>query len=232
MNEDLQDLERAEFYTSHRERSATAFKSKHRKQYDAEFAKLTGATSAMSVLEIGCGTGIFLRYLEASHYSEIVGIDMDKNLSEALNDLKTSEIYLDDVDRILKNQLDGRRFDRIVLLDVCEHLQLPVLFSLMERLTSHIKPDGRLLLRVPNIESPWGLKMFFGTFDHVTPLGPGRMVELGMKTGWICEGCYPQEPSRFLRRLKERVLNKLLAALLSYHPDIWSANLLAVYRKS
>ena len=186
----------------------------------------------MSVLEIGCGTGLFLRYLEACEYREIVGIDMDENLADALGDLKRSEIYLDDVTSVLKNKLANRKFDRIVLLDVAEHLQLDVLVSLMRLLGDHINNDGRLLLRVPNIESPWGLKIFYGSFDHVTPLGPGRMYELGVMTNWSCEGVFPQEPNRVLRRLKERLLNKLMGAFLSYHPDIWTANLLAVYTKN
>ncbi|HER25868.1 MAG TPA: class I SAM-dependent methyltransferase, partial [Rhodospirillales bacterium] len=226
----LSDNHRATFYKSHRERSSVVYKKKHRKQYDREFADLTQASSSMSVLEVGCGTGIFLRYLEACEYREIVGIDMDENLADVLEDLMRSEIYLDDVMTILKNKLKNRRFDRIVLLDVAEHLQLPVLLNLMKLLRSHINDDGRLLLRVPNVESPWGLRMFFGSFDHVTPLGPGRMFELGNMTGWSCDGCFSQEPGRILRRLKERLLNVTIGALLSYHPEIWTANLLAVYK--
>ncbi len=215
-----------------KERSATNFKKKHRIQYDREFSELTNASPSMSVLEIGCGTGLFLRYLEACEYQEIVGIDMDENLADALGDLKRSEVYLDDVTSVLKNKLANRKFDRIVLLDVAEHLQLDVLVSLMKRLGDHINNDGRLLLRVPNIESPWGLKIFYGSFDHVTPLSPGRMYELGVMTNWSCEGVFPQEPNRVLRRLKEKLLNKLMGAFLSYHPDIWTANLLAVYTKN
>ncbi len=185
----------------------------------------------MSVLEVGCGTGLFLRYLEACGYQEIVGLDMDENLADALGDLNRSEIYLDDVTSVLKNKLANRKFDRIVLLDVAEHLHLDVLVELMKLLRTHTNHDGRLLLRVPNIESPWGLKMFFGSFDHITPLSPGRMYELGKMTDWSCQGVFPQETGRLFKRLKERFLNKVLGALLSYHPDIWTANLMAVYAK-
>jgi len=228
----LSDKQRAAFYTSHRERSATTFKNKHRKQYDREFTELTRADASMSVLEIGCGTGLFLRYLEASGYREIVGLDMDQNLAEALADLRCSEIFLDDVMSVIKSKLANRTFDRIVMLDVAEHLQLDVLVDLLSLLGSHINPGGRLLLRVPNVESPWGLKMFFGSFDHITPLSPGRMHELGKMTGWSCLGVSAQQPGRASRRLKEWLINKLLAAMLSYHPDIWTANLMAVYARN
>jgi SAM-dependent methyltransferase len=229
MNNIQSDEGRAEFYASYRDRSATNFKPKHITQYDHEFGTLTGADTSMSVLEIGCGTGLFLRYLKSQGYSDIVGVDMDVQLGDALADLDSCEIYLDDISNILSTKLSGRRFDRIVMLDVAEHLQMHVLTDLMKALSKHMKPNGRLLLRVPNVESPWGLKMFFGSFDHVTPLGPGRMWELGLLTGWSCDDVFPQEPRPFLRRLKERLINKLIGGMLSYHPDVWTANLLAVY---
>jgi cyclopropane fatty-acyl-phospholipid synthase-like methyltransferase len=231
MNVNPSDEQRAIFYKSHRERSATTFKKKHRIQYDREFADLTDASPSMAVLEVGCGTGLFLRYLEVRGYREIVGVDTDENLSNALEDLTRSEIYLDDVTSVLQNKLADRKFDRIVLLDVAEHLQLDVLVRLMKLLKDHIHHDGRLLLRVPNLESPWGLKVFFGSFDHVTPLSPGRMYELAALTEWSCEGVFPQEPTRVFRRLKEWLLSKLMGALLNHPADIWTANLLAVYKK-
>ena len=39
----LDDAQRREFYKSHRDRGATGYKTKHRRQYDREFAALTGA---------------------------------------------------------------------------------------------------------------------------------------------------------------------------------------------
>ncbi len=230
MNLNLTDEQRAIFYKSHRERSAVTFKKKHRRQYDREFAALTDASPAMSVLEIGCGTGLFLRYLEGCGYREIVGVDMDEKLSDAHRDLTRSEIHLDDVTSVLQNQLADRKFDRIVMLDVAEHLQLDVLVRLLTLLRDHINRDGQLLLRVPNLESPWGLKVFFGSFDHVTPLSPGRMHELAALSEWKCAGVFPQPANKVSRRLKEWLLCKLIGALSNHPPDIWSANLLAVYK--
>lgn len=227
----LPDGQRGDFYKSHRERSATTYKKKHRRQFDREFRDLTGADPSMSVLEIGCGTGLFLRYLEAAGYRRIAGIDTDENLADALSALNESEIHIGDAQAILAEHFAGRTFERIVMFDVAEHIDLPDLIALLKALREYLSEDGKLLLRVPNIESPWGLKMFFGTFDHVTPLGPGRLRELARLTGWQCVSVSPQEPVPFLRRWRERLLNRLLASMLSYHPEAWTANVLAVYVK-
>ena len=225
------DGNRAAFYTSHREYAGTLFKKKHRRQFDHDFRDLTCADPAMSVLEIGCGTGIFLRYLEACGYARAAGIDMDDKLVGVLSDLTRSEIHFGDAREVLDEKFAGQRFDRIVMFDVAEHIDLPDLIELLKALREYLTDDGKLLLRVPNIESPWGLKMFYGTFDHVTPLGPGRLRELARLTGWECVSVSPQEPVPFLRRWRERLLNRLLASMLSYHPEAWTANVLAVYVK-
>lgn len=227
----LANVHRAEFYKSHRERSATTYKKKHRRQFDREFRDLTGANPSMSVLEIGCGTGLFLRYLEAGGYSQVAGIDTDENLLEALSGLTGSEVHIGDAQAVLAGHFAGCSFDRIVMFDVAEHINLPDLVMLLKTLRTHLADGGRLLLRVPNIESPWGLRMFFGTFDHVTPLGPGRLRELAVMTGWTCISVTPQEPVPLLRRWRERIVNGLLAKMLSYHPEIWTANVLAVYAR-
>lgn len=223
------DASRASFYKTYRDRSAVVLKQKHITQYDYEFGQLTNSTSSMSVLEIGCGSGNFLRYLKHKGHGEIVGIDMDDQLADALSDLNEVEICLDDVANILKTTLKGRAFDRIVLLDVLEHIDFPVLRDLMINLHNHIKADGKILIRVPNIESPWGLKMHFGSFDHVTELGPGRLRELAKLTGWECDGCFAQHPMGKRRRIKQMLANGILAFLLSYKPDIWTANVLTVF---
>lgn len=227
----LDDATRTAFYKSHRDRSATELKNKHIAQYDHEFETLTASDAAMSVLEIGCGSGNFLRYLRHKNYKSFVGVDMDDQLADALSDLSDAEIYLDDVSETLETHLSGRTFDRIVLFDVLEHIDLPMLRELMKTLHSHIAPGGKVLIRVPNVESPWGLKMQFGTFDHVTPLGPGRLAELAIMTDWHCERCFPQPPMNPIRRTKEALANGILSFLLSYKPDIWTANVLAVFSK-
>lgn len=220
---------RAKFYKSHRDRSANTLKKKHIAQYDREFERLTSSTPSMSVLEIGCGSGNFLRYLRHKGHAEIVGIDMDEHLADVLSDIDGVDIHLDDVANVLKSKLNGRTFDRIVLLDVLEHIEMADLQSLMVMLHQFIAPQGRVLIRVPNVESPWGLKMHFGTFDHVTPLGPGRLQELAALTGWQCDGCYSQPPAGMFRRFKESLANGMLSFLLSYRPDIWTSNVLAVF---
>lgn len=222
---------RATLYRAHRDRGAVVLKPKHLKQFDREFANLTEARPDMAVLEIGCGAGLFLRYLEARGYRDIVGVDSDTGLAEALANLRVAKVHLDDVRRVLDGMLAGRRFDRIVLFDVAEHLDLGVLVALLKRLKDALADGGRLLLRTPNLASPFGTAIFFGSFDHVTALSPERMREMGVLAGLECLGVYPQEPVPLFRRMRQRVAFCLMEWMTSQHPGIWTANLLAVYAR-
>src|SRR3989338_11279997 len=103
----LDKTARAALYRAHRDRSAVVLKPKHLRQFDREFADLTQARPGMAVLEIGCGAGLFLRYLEARGYRDIVGVDSDKGLAGALADLRVAEVHLDDARRGLDGALAG-----------------------------------------------------------------------------------------------------------------------------
>lgn len=221
-------MDRSAVYQSFRERSAVTFKKKHEKQYDREFASLTRADASMSVLEIGCGTGLFLRYLEKKGYRRIVAVETDEGLRDALKDLSVAEIFFGDVFKIAQDHFPAEKFDRIALYDVIEHIETAPLFAFMAQVRGLLKPGGKIVLRAPNVTSPWGIKMFFDSFDHVTPITPGRIRELAQTTGYGVDGIYEQVPGKLVKRLSQGLVHKFLGATIAYHPDIWSANLLAV----
>lgn len=221
-------MDRSQLYKSVRDRSSVALKKKHMDQYDREFESLSQADASMSVLEIGCGTGIFLRYLEKKGYGRVVAVDTDEGLTEALTDLAVAQVHFGDVFYVVAEKLCHERFDRIALYDVIEHIEVGVLFDFMRKLRKLLKPGGKVVLRAPNVSSPWGVKMFFDSFDHVTPMTPGRVREMALATGYGVDGVFEQLPVKWTKRLTQALLHKVFGAALAYHPDIWSANLLAV----
>ncbi|CAA7612085.1 bifunctional 2-polyprenyl-6-hydroxyphenol methylase/3-demethylubiquinol 3-O-methyltransferase UbiG [Magnetospirillum sp. UT-4] len=206
-------------------------KRKHLEQFDREFLRPAAATPAMAVLEIGCGTGIFLRYLKARGFSDVVGLDADAGLAPVLDDLAGFEVRLEDAAGYL-NRLPGPRFDRVALFDVAEHLPLQALVALMKDIHRVLRPGGRVVLRSPNCGSPWGLKMHFDTFDHVTPITAGRLRELAAATGFEAVAVFGGTTGgSALKRLAERGLHGLLSRLLTYRPDFWEATVVGVLEK-
>lgn len=99
-----------------------------------------------SLLEIGCGTGGFLR--QAVRFSErMIGIDFN---SKAITELKKAGL---DGRETPVEQL-GETFDVIAAFQVFEHVPNPgaMILSCLERLN----PGGRLIIAVPNQDGALG----------------------------------------------------------------------------
>jgi SAM-dependent methyltransferase len=207
-------------------------KAKHLRQFDREFLGPAAATASMSVLEIGCGTGIFLRYLKARGFSDVTGLDSDAGLAPVLDDLGAFAIHLTDGASFLAGCPDNR-FDRVALFDVAEHLTPVQLKELMREVRRVLKPGGRVVVRSPNCASPWGLKMHFDTFDHITPITAHRLRELAQVADLrFVMALGGQTGGSVLRRGAEKALHALLSACLTYRPDFWEATIVGVLEKA
>lgn len=100
------------------------------------------------VLELGAAGGHVTRELIARDNS-VVAVEIDETLRENLQNI-TSEVIITDLDRLdLLEILDGEQFDVVLAGDVLEHTINTRL--ILEEIRQLIKPDGFLVLSVPNI---------------------------------------------------------------------------------
>ena len=96
----------------------TALKPKHVRQFRLDFVEAADFRAGMSVLELGCGTGLFLRFLEHLQVADFVGVDNDGRNLASMGSL-ASRLAIADIDSYVSNL--NRTFDRIVMFDVFEH---------------------------------------------------------------------------------------------------------------
>lgn len=119
-------------------------------------------TSENNLLDIGCGTGDFLVTCKSNGWN-VVGVEPNNNakkLAESkLNRQSTSTIF-SDID-----QLTSQKFDVITLWHVLEHV--PNLELYISKLKSLLKPNGVLVIAVPNFKSFDALyyKQYWAAFD-------------------------------------------------------------------
>lgn len=108
--------------------------------------KIAGGIQASSVLDLGCGQGVFLPTL-SSIYPDVKGIDLDISIASQIvdiYDLKNVELFQRD---IFDNSFEDNSFDLIFAPSVLEHFEDQD--SLFTELTRILKPKGRIVFSSP-----------------------------------------------------------------------------------
>lgn len=118
------------------------------------------------VLEIGFGAGNCLAWMRDSG-ARVAGSELSERACAAARRIGIELLPLN----LPKHAQDhAGRFDSIIALDVFEHLDLPQVSSHLRACETMLRPGGRLLLRFPNAQSPFGLQPQVGDPTHRTPL--------------------------------------------------------------
>jgi len=98
-----------------------------------------------SILDYGCGTGYFLAACQKNGW-QVAGFEPNQTARHAASTLINNPIASDNLDAF-----ENERFDFITLWHVLEHIH--TLNDTFEQLKSLLKPEGYLLIAVPNADS-------------------------------------------------------------------------------
>jgi ubiquinone/menaquinone biosynthesis C-methylase UbiE len=114
------------------------------------YKKILKKYKAKSVLDLGCGNGLYLFPLKKANF-DIEGLDISKKmLSEARKKSKSIKLYLQDMSKLKIN----RNYDSIICLNSSLVL-LPNFKSIektIRKCSEHLNANGILLLDLPNHE--------------------------------------------------------------------------------
>lgn len=109
------------------------------------------------VLDFGCGMGGMSLWYATNFKCEVHGIDIDAHHVKIANDLKTkykAKNLVFEVRNVLDKPLEGK-YDLIVLNDVAEHIQLPILKAIFQALSKNLAPGGGIYVSYPPWRSPY-----------------------------------------------------------------------------
>lgn len=214
-------------YASHKGYSTPRIGPKQVARFDAEIWRPAECSPAHSFLEIGCGTGGFLAYLRDRGVTRLLGIDHDPALAAVIPEAARGDFACRDVWEVAADDSLGR-FDRIVLLDVLEHFEAQEALRLLQTLRGRLAEGGRVILKVPNAGSPWGLPYQYGDLTHRTAFAPISIRQLADAAGFAPPLLYGQRQGSRRRMVTDALVCRLLSWALLNPPEIWSANLYAV----
>lgn len=117
--------------------------------------------SKSKILDVGCGTGLFLSPLVKWGCKELYGVDGRSDYADRAVERGYKEVqFIDDL-CTSKLPYEDNTFDLVICKDVFEHLLDPI-FALDE-IRRVLKPAGKLLLHVPNHFPLYGRVKFLFT---------------------------------------------------------------------
>lgn len=148
----LNDLSRyyeSENYISHTDGKKSLFEKIYQvaKSYnlDQKLNLIKKSTDGKSILDYGCGAGDFLQHMQKNGY-EVMGMEPNpKAFSISQNKIGKENVVnceLKDIEQ---------KFDIITMWHVLEHI--PNLNEILTELKKHLKPNGTLIIAVPNHQS-------------------------------------------------------------------------------
>jgi 2-polyprenyl-3-methyl-5-hydroxy-6-metoxy-1,4-benzoquinol methylase len=137
----------------------------HLAEFDADYADLLPADRTASILDVGCGMGHFLRYLQARGYGGARGVDAsaDQVAYCRANGLPNVEL-VDDLFGYLGARVGA--FDLVTLNDVLEHFTKNEIIELLVVTKAALRTGGRIVVRTPNIACVYGPFGRYIDFTH------------------------------------------------------------------
>jgi cyclopropane fatty-acyl-phospholipid synthase-like methyltransferase len=117
------------------------------------------------ILDLGCGGGEFLAFLDGQGYRAASGVDFSAEQVERCRarGLERVEVVRD-TRAFLRGR--GRVFERVVMNDVLEHVPKAECIALLEDIRASLVEGGSCIIKVPNASSAFGLVARYLDFTH------------------------------------------------------------------
>lgn len=143
------------------------------------------------IADLGCGDGMLLRVFQEMGFSNLEGVDGSPEMIR-LCQKHFPAVQLGDISAFL----DGKpeRYDIIALFDVLEHFTREEGLDLLDRIAAALKPNGILLLQLPNGDSPFANSVFAADLTHESLYTPSSLTHLLAMAGLKMDSVKEQRP--------------------------------------
>ena len=137
------------------------------------------------LLDVGCATGVFLRGMQRTPGNwELHGVEISEHAARIARRHSGLHVHLGTLEEAA---FPDAYFDAVTMWDVLEHLHNPA--ASLREIERILKPDGVIVIRVPNAAS-WGARLFgpyWAGLDaprHLYLFSPRTLSRLLQRTGF------------------------------------------------
>jgi 2-polyprenyl-3-methyl-5-hydroxy-6-metoxy-1,4-benzoquinol methylase len=180
---------RQEIYTHYLGQSIepnTFIKSLDREQINRQFQVWWGNVLPTDldtpILDLGCGWGGFLAFLQTKGYRELVGVDASPQQIEIAKRLGLDRVEVGDIFATLAQRQNY--YGCISAFNILEHLNKEEVLPFLKAAKAALKPGGCLLLEIPNASSLFGSRTRYWDFTHELSFCPTSLLQILSVTGF------------------------------------------------
>jgi SAM-dependent methyltransferase len=179
-----------------------------------------------AVLDIGCGSGVYLAWCKGRGARRLVGVELREDLAKATANMEGVEaVHGGDISQIdLSNYT--RQFDLILAGFVLEHVPDP--WAVLKKLKTLLKPQGVIVGSLPNVQHhSVVLPLLFrgrwryetqGIMDwtHLRFFSKRTIIDALNQCGYVLEDIRPEYPGGRRYKLATYLSAGLLEGVLAY----------------
>jgi 2-polyprenyl-3-methyl-5-hydroxy-6-metoxy-1,4-benzoquinol methylase len=121
------------------------------KYFEMNFKAHLPSSKSSRIVDLGCGLGYFLRFVQTLGYKNIIGVDASAECVDFCRQQKIT-VALNDLLSFLERTTE--KIDVIVMNDVLEHQSKDRLWKLLEVMRVQLNEGGKLIIKVPNMSNP------------------------------------------------------------------------------
>lgn len=205
---------------------------------DTYFARFLPDDKNVEVLDIGCGNGGLVLWLQEKGFKNTVGVDLSGEQVEETKKLGIKGVIKSDLREFLKSKKDF--YDVIFARDVLEHFTKEDVLNILELVNKSLKRGGVLIVQTVNAENfLWG-RLRHADFTHDLAFTRESIRQIMLINGFREVKTFPQRPVvhgliSFFRyvfwRYFECLLHFYLLVETGSHTGIFTQNLIAVAEK-
>jgi len=145
--------------------------------FDRNLSSMLPMSKKAKILEIGFGTGLFIKYLLLKGYKNIYGVELSpeetkfvkKNVYKNVGCVKNTNDFL--------NKHKGE-YDFIFMFDVLEHIPKDKTIDFLVKIRKSLKTEGSFIARVPNATNPFNINEFGTDFTHEFIYTPRSLLQV------------------------------------------------------
>ena len=144
--------------------------------YRKKFNRFLPQDKEAQILDVACGAGHFLYYLQKEGYINAQGIDLSQEQLEIAKKMGVKNIKKADLFEYLPEHPE--QYDMIIANHIIEHLKKEEVLNFLDLIHSGLKPGRKVLIATGNAGSLFGASAVFIEYTHEQGFTPHSLSQV------------------------------------------------------